>query len=254
ARISGARFYVLMGAGARLTRALINFMLDLHTGEHGYTEVEPPQLVRSAALLGTGNLPKFEQDLFKIAGDWDLYLIPTAEVPLTNLHREEIIDGRLLPIKYTAFTPCYRSEAGAYGQDTRGLIRLHQFYKVELVKFAAPEQSHDELETGVRVGQDVRHRGLAAEPEHVPRDLVVQQLRGVPGEARGNPLQARGQQQVGVRAHPQRVWRRGRADDPRDSRELPAEGRLGSRSGGLAALHGRPRGHRAPVTTPSPSR
>ena len=158
ARISGARFYVLMGAGARLTRALINFMLDLHTGEHGYTEVEPPQLVRSAALLGTGNLPKFEQDLFKIAGDWDLYLIPTAEVPLTNLHREEIIDGRLLPIKYTAFTPCYRSEAGAYGQDTRGLIRLHQFYKVELVKFAAPEQSHDELETMTRDAEAVLTR------------------------------------------------------------------------------------------------
>jgi len=158
ARISGARFYVLMGAGARLTRALINFMLDLHTGEHGYTEVEPPQLVRSAALLGTGNLPKFEQDLFKIAGDWDLYLIPTAEVPLTNLHREETIDGRLLPIKYTAFTPCYRSEAGAYGQDTRGLIRLHQFYKVELVKFAAPEQSHDELETMTRDAEAVLTR------------------------------------------------------------------------------------------------
>jgi seryl-tRNA synthetase len=158
ARISGARFYVLMGAGAHLTRALINFMLDLHTGEHGYMEVEPPQLVRSAALVGTGNLPKFEQDLFKIAGDWDLYLIPTAEVPLTNLHREETIDGRLLPIKYTAFTPCYRSEAGAYGQDTRGLIRLHQFYKVELVKFAAPEQSHDELEKMTRDAEAVLTR------------------------------------------------------------------------------------------------
>ena len=155
ARMSGARFVSLLGAGARLTRALISFMLDLHTLEHGYTEVEPPQLVKSAALLGTGNLPKFEQDLFKIAGDWDLYLIPTAEVPLTNLHREETLDGRRLPIRYTAFTPCYRSEAGSYGQDVRGLIRVHQFYKVELVKFAMPEQSDAELEAMTRNAQEV---------------------------------------------------------------------------------------------------
>jgi seryl-tRNA synthetase len=145
-RLSGARFSVLSGAGARLSRALINFMLDLHTREHGYQEVEPPFLVNSASLLGTGNLPKFEADLFKIAGDWDLYLIPTAEVPLTNLHRGEILDGRELPIRYTAYTPCFRSEAGSYGQDVRGLIRQHQFDKVELVKLTAPEQSYDELE------------------------------------------------------------------------------------------------------------
>ena len=145
-RMSGARFSVLLGAGARLARALINFMLELHTREHGYTEVEPPFLVNRAALTGTGNLPKFEQDLFKIAGDWDLFLIPTAEVPLTNLHREEILDGRQLPLKYTAYTPCFRSEAGSYGADVRGLIRQHQFDKVELVKFTTPEQSHDELE------------------------------------------------------------------------------------------------------------
>jgi seryl-tRNA synthetase len=145
-RMSGARFSVLLGAGARLARALINFMLDLHTREHGYREVEPPFMVNAAALTGTGNLPKFEQDLFKIAGDWDLYLIPTAEVPLTNLHREEILDGRELPIKYTAYTPCFRSEAGSYGADVRGLIRQHQFDKVELVKFTTPEQSHAELE------------------------------------------------------------------------------------------------------------
>jgi seryl-tRNA synthetase len=146
ARIAGARFSVLSGAGARLARALINFMLDLHTREHGYREIEPPFLVNSAALLGTGNLPKFEADLFKIAGDWDLYLVPTAEVPLTNLHRGEILDGRDLPIRYTAYTPCFRSEAGSYGQDVRGLIRQHQFDKVELVKLTAPEQSYDELE------------------------------------------------------------------------------------------------------------
>jgi seryl-tRNA synthetase len=146
ARIAGARFSVLSGSGARLSRALINFMLDLHTRDHGYREIEPPFLVNSAALVGTGNLPKFEADLFKIAGDWDLYLVPTAEVPLTNLHRGEILDGRDLPIRYTAYTPCFRSEAGSYGQDVRGLIRQHQFDKVELVKLTTPEQSSDELD------------------------------------------------------------------------------------------------------------
>ena len=157
-RMSGARFSVLLGAGARLARALINFMLDLHTREHGYREVEPPFLVNAAALTGTGNLPKFEQDLFKIAGDWDLYLIPTAEVPLTNLHREEILDGRDLPLKYTAYTPCFRSEAGLYGADVRGLIRQHQFDKVELVKFTTPEQSHAELEGLTRDAETVLER------------------------------------------------------------------------------------------------
>ncbi len=146
-KISGSRFAVLMGAGAQLERALINFMLTLHTGEHGYTEVQPPFLVSASTLYGTGQLPKFEQDLFKIAGDWDLYLIPTAEVPVTNLYRGEILDGRLLPIRYTAYTPCFRSEAGSYGADVRGLIRQHQFDKVELVKFSAPETSYDELES-----------------------------------------------------------------------------------------------------------
>ncbi len=154
-RMSGARFSVLMGGGARLARALINFMLDLHTRDHGYREVEPPFLVNTNALTGTGNLPKFEQDLFKIAGDWDLFLIPTAEVPLTNLHREEILDGRQLPLKYTAYTPCFRSEAGSYGADVRGLIRQHQFDKVELVKFTTPEQSHDELERLTRDAETV---------------------------------------------------------------------------------------------------
>jgi seryl-tRNA synthetase len=161
-RMSGARFSVLFGAGARLARALINVMLDLHTREHGYREVEPPFLVNAAALTGTGNLPKFEQDLFKIAGEWDLYLIPTAEVPLTNLHREEILDGRDLPLKYTAYTPCFRSEAGSYGADVRGLIRQHQFDKVELVKFTTPEQSHAELEGLTRDAETVLERlGLA---------------------------------------------------------------------------------------------
>lgn len=154
-RMSGARFAVLKGAGAKLERALINFMLDLHTREHGYTEIEPPFLVNRAALTGTGNLPKFEPDLFKIAGEWDLFLIPTAEVPLTNMHREEILDGRQLPIYYTAYTPCFRSEAGSYGSDVRGLIRQHQFDKVELVKFTTPETSHDELEKLTRNAETV---------------------------------------------------------------------------------------------------
>ncbi len=161
-RMSGARFAVLMGAGARLERALINFMLDLHTREHGYTEVEPPFMVNADALRGTGNLPKFEQDLFKIAGDWDLYLIPTAEVPLTNLHRTEILDGRQLPLRYTAYTPCFRSEAGSYGADVRGLIRQHQFDKVELVKLTTPEQSYAELEALTLNAEEVLKRlGLA---------------------------------------------------------------------------------------------
>ena len=146
AKIARTRFTVLMKDGARLARALINFMLDLHTREHGYTEVEPPFLANSASLVGTGNLPKFEQDLFKIAGDWDLFLVPTAEVPLTNLYRGEILDGRTLPLRYTAYTPCFRSEAGSYGADVRGLIRQHQFDKVELMAFTTPEHSYDELE------------------------------------------------------------------------------------------------------------
>lgn len=157
-RMSGARFAVLTGAGARLSRALIDFMLDLHTCEHGYIEVDPPFLVNAAALQGTGNLPKFEADLFKIAGDWDLYLIPTAEVPLTNMHRGEILDGRQLPIRYAAYTPCFRSEAGSYGQDVRGLIRQHQFHKVEMVKFAAPDESFDELESMVANAEEVLKR------------------------------------------------------------------------------------------------
>jgi len=154
-KISGARFAFLVGDGARLSRALINFMLALHTREHGYTEIEPPFLVNAETLTGTGNLPKFEADLFKISGDWDLYLIPTAEVPVTNLYRGEILDGRQLPLKYTAYTPCFRSEAGSYGADVRGLIRQHQFDKVELVKFSTPDTSYQELEALTRDAEDV---------------------------------------------------------------------------------------------------
>lgn len=146
-KIAGARFVILKGAGARLERALINFMLNLHTKDHGYTEIFPPLLVNREAMTGTGQLPKFEEDLFKLADDSKgLLLIPTAEVPVTNMHREEILDEDNLPIYYTAYTPCFRREAGSYGKDTRGLIRQHQFNKVELVKFTKPEYSYNELE------------------------------------------------------------------------------------------------------------
>ncbi|HXM10219.1 MAG TPA: serine--tRNA ligase [Terriglobales bacterium] len=147
AKLSGARFAVYWGLGARLERALANFMLDLHTREHGYTEVLPPYLVNSESMYGTGQLPKFAQDLFRVPqGEKDLWLIPTAEVPVTNLYRDEVLDAARLPISLTAYTPCFRSEAGSYGKDVRGIIRQHQFQKVELVKFARPETSYEELE------------------------------------------------------------------------------------------------------------
>jgi seryl-tRNA synthetase len=144
-KLAGSRFALYRGAGALLERSLISFMLDIHTREHGYTEVLPPFMVNSASMTGTGQLPKFKEDLFKIEG-WDLFLIPTAEVPVTNIHREEVLAEESLPICYVSYTPCFRSEAGSYGKDTRGLIRQHQFNKVELVKFCKPEDSYQELE------------------------------------------------------------------------------------------------------------
>jgi seryl-tRNA synthetase len=147
AKISGARFTVYWDLGARLERALANFMLDLHTREHGYTEVLPPYMVNSDSMHGTGNLPKFAADLFRVPhGDKDLWLIPTAEVPVTNLYRNEVLDAVQLPISLTAYTPCFRSEAGSYGKDVRGIIRQHQFQKVEMVKFARPDDSYEQLE------------------------------------------------------------------------------------------------------------
>ncbi|PIP41371.1 MAG: serine--tRNA ligase [Desulfobacterales bacterium CG23_combo_of_CG06-09_8_20_14_all_51_8] len=145
AKIAGARFPLYFGAGARMERALINFMLELHTTEHGYTEVLPPFIVNRKTMTGTGQLPKFAEDLFKLE-NWDYFLIPTAEVPVTNIFQDEILDEDRLPIYFVAYTPCFRSEAGSYGKDTRGLIRQHQFNKVELVKFVTPETSYDELE------------------------------------------------------------------------------------------------------------
>ena len=159
AKITGARFAAYWDLGARLERALMNFMLDLHTREHGYTEVLPPFMVNADSLYGTGNLPKFEADLFKVPhGEKNLYLIPTAEVPVTNLYRDETLDGARLPISLTAYTPCFRSEAGSYGKDVRGIIRQHQFQKVELVKFTTPEQSYEEHEKLTRDAEQVLQR------------------------------------------------------------------------------------------------
>jgi seryl-tRNA synthetase len=157
ARVAGSRFAFLIGEGARLERALAQFMLDVHTREHGYTEVWPPLLVNSASMVGTAQLPKFADDAFKVDGQ-DLWLIPTSEVPLTNLHREEILDVERLPLKYTAYTPCFRSEAGAAGKDTRGFIRLHQFSKVEMVKLTTAETSMDEFEKLTADAEDILQR------------------------------------------------------------------------------------------------
>ncbi len=156
-KIAGSRFPLLAGMGARLERALINFMLDIHTNEHGYKEVLPPFMANSDSLFGTSNLPKFEGDLFKVR-DTDYYLVPTAEVPVTNIYREDIIDGERLPIKFTAYTPCFRSEAGSYGKDVRGIFRQHQFNKVELVKFTRPEDSNAELESLVAAAEEILKR------------------------------------------------------------------------------------------------
>jgi seryl-tRNA synthetase len=157
AKISGSGFPVLMGAGARLNRSLIQFMLDLHTTEHGYLEIAPPFLVNRDSLLGTGQLPKFEDDQYRTVPD-DLFLVPTAEVPVTNLHRDEILDGADLPLAYVAYTPCFRREAGAAGRDTRGLLRVHQFDKVELVRFTHPSDSRDQLELLTRHAESVLER------------------------------------------------------------------------------------------------
>ena len=174
AKIAGARFALYKDAGARLERALINFMLDLHTQKHGYREVLPPFLVNRDAMTGTGQLPKFEEDLFRIS-EPDFFLIPTAEVPVTNIHREEMLEREQLPIRYVAYTPCFRREAGSYGQDVRGLIRQHQFNKVELVKFTEPEHSYEELEKLVTDAED----GLAAAPVALSRGRALHRRFGL---------------------------------------------------------------------------
>src|SRR5262249_43246906 len=156
-KITGSRFPLLAGSGARLERALINFMLDIHTKEHGYREIVPPFMANSKSLFGTSQLPKFEEDLFKVR-ETDYYLIPTAEVPVTNIYRDDIIEGERLPVKFVAYTPCFRSEAGSYGKDVRGIFRQHQFNKVELVKFTRPEGSDAELESLVADAEEILKR------------------------------------------------------------------------------------------------
>ena len=245
-------------------------MLDLHTREHGYREIEPPFLVNAASLVGTGNLPKFEADLFKIAGEWDLYLVPTAEVPLTNLHRGEILDGRELPIRYTAYTPCFRSEAGSYGQDVRGLIRQHQFDKVELVKLTTPEQSYEELESLTANAEEVLKRlelpyrtmllctgdiGFASAKTYdievwLPSQNTYREISSCSNteafQARRANIKFRagGDGKGRVRAHAQRIGPGGWPHAGRDSRELSTEGRFGGDSAGAEAVHGRARDHR----------
>ena len=249
AKITGARFAVYWDLGARLERALANFMLDLHTRDHGYTEVLPPYMVNSESMYGTGQLPKFAADSFKVPhGDKDLWLIPTSEVPLTNLYRDEVLDGARLPISLTSYTSCFRSEAGSYGKDVRGIIRQHQFQKVEMVKFTRPEDSYEQLEKLTHdaeevlqklglalsrsclvdrgyqflVRQDLRHRSVVAGAAVVSRNLVVLELRVVSGAARQHPLSSCGQEQNGICAYAERQ-RPGRGSHlGGDCRELPA--------------------------------
>jgi seryl-tRNA synthetase len=179
AKISGARFAILNGAGARLSRALVNFMLDVQTRENGYKETLPPFIVNAGSLFGTGQLPKFAEDLFKLNDERELYLIPTGEVPVTNYHRDEILDASVLPLKFAAYTPCFRSEAGSYGRDTRGIYRQHQFEKVELVKLTLPEDSYNELESMTRDAESILQKlGLHYRVvEHVTGDLGFQSAK-----------------------------------------------------------------------------
>jgi seryl-tRNA synthetase len=179
AKISGARFAILNGAGARLSRALVNFMLDVQTRENGYRETLPPFIVNADSLFGTGQLPKFAEDLFKLNDERELYLIPTGEVPVTNYHREEILEASVLPLKFAAYTPCFRSEAGSYGRDTRGIYRQHQFEKVELVKLTLPEDSYAALESMTRDAESILQKlGLHYRVvEHVTGDLGFQSAK-----------------------------------------------------------------------------
>ena len=267
AKLAGARFTAYLGAGARLERALINFMLELHTGEHGYTEVLPPFIANRDSLVGTGQLPKFEQDQFKLEG-FDYFLVPTAEVPLTNLHRGELLEEQRLPLRYTAYTPCFRAEAGSYGKDVRGLIRQHQFNKVELVQLTTPEQSYEQLEEltahAERVLQllELPYRvvclstgdlGFAAAKTYdlevwLPGQDAYREISSCSNcedfQARraGHP-QPRRRRQAAAGPHPQRLRPGGGSDPDRDPRELPGGRRLGEDPVRPAALHGRPGAH-----------
>jgi seryl-tRNA synthetase len=276
-KITTSRFVLMRGQLARMHRALAQFMLDVHTREHGYEEVYVPYLVNADSMRGTGQLPKFEEDLFKLSNG--MYLIPTAEVPVTNIVRDEIIPADNLPIKLVAHTPCFRSEAGSYGKDTRGMIRQHQFDKVEMVQFVKPEDSYAALEEltghaedilqaagpalprrgpvhrrpGLLRGQDLRPGGLAAGPEHLPGDLLLLQLRGLPGPAHAGPLpnrQRRQAGQAGTDPHPQRFRPGGGPHPGGGAGELPEPGRQRHRPRRAAPLHGRPGQDRQGINLP----
>jgi len=252
AKLSGSGFPVFVGAGSKLVRALINFMLDLHTGDHGYVEVEPPFVVKRETMQGTGHVPKFEDDAYKTAPD-DLFLVPTAEVPLTNLHRDEIMDGGKLPLAYTAYTPCFRREAGAAGRDTRGLLRVHQFDKVELVRFARPADSPAEHERMTGHAEAVLQR-LGAGCRPVARGLELEQLHRFPSAACQHPLPPVGGREAGAGAHPQRVGRGAAAHHRGAPRDEAAARRLrdGASGAGPVPRNGAPRAapplRRWPVT------
>ena len=270
-KLTGSRFSVMKGGIARLHRALAQYMLDTHTGQHGYTECYTPYMVNADSLRGTGQLPKFEEDLFAVKkggaeGEGEnFYLIPTSEVSLTNIVRDEIVAADALPIKITAHTPCFRSEAGSYGRDTRGMIRQHQFDKVELVQIVHPEHSYDALEEMVgqaetilkNLGlpyrvmslctgdmgfwrrQDLRPGSLAAGAEHLPRDLVAVELRSLPGPPHAGPLPQR-PGQAGTAAHAERLGPGRRPHAGRRAGKLPAGGRQRGDPGRAASVHGRP--------------
>ena len=270
AKLSGARFVVLKKGLARLERALGQFMLDVHTAQHGYTEVNPPLLVQDDVMFGTAQLPKFADDQFRTTTDH--WLIPTAEVPLTNLVRELIVEEAELPMRLTALTPCFRAEAGAAGKDTRGMIRQHQFTKVELVSITTPEASKDEHERMLSCAEEVLRRldlhyrvmtlcagdmGFASQktydievwlpgPKPVPRDLLLLDLRRVPGSPHERALPHQGRPRRASCAHAQRLRRRGRPRADRRDGKLPGGRRLDRRAGGIGALHGWTEKDRAP--------
>ena len=278
AKLSGARFVVLRGALARLQRALTQLMLDVHTREHGYSETYVPYLVNDRTLYGTGQLPKFAADLFALEGENKLRLIPTAEVSLTNLVSDSIVEPVDLPLRLTAHTPCFRSEAGSYGQDTRGMIRQHQFEKVELVHIAKPSESYSELEVLVRNAETILQRlalpyrvmalcgGDTAFGAAKTYDLEV----WLPGQGRyreisscsnceafqARRMQARwrnpGDRQARERAHVERLGARRRTHADCRARELPAGRRLRAHTRGAAALHGRRASHRPALSARSP--
>jgi seryl-tRNA synthetase len=253
AKITGSGFPVYTGPGSHLQRALIDFMLDVHTEEHGMTEIWPPAVVNSASARGTGQIPD-KEDLMYVVGRDDLYLVPTAEVPVTNLHRDEIFEADQLPIRYAAYSPCFRREAGAAGKDTRGILRVHQFDKVEMVFFEKPEASADALEWltgrprlssaahghqrhGLRPGQEVRPGSLGARRRALARGQLVLELPRLPGPPDGDPLPARTRRQARTRPHAQRLRAGPAANRGRHPRVVSAAGRQPGRSGCPPAIH-----------------